>query len=152
MGTRVILLLSCTGLLMIFLLGFQAQAAEVGLQTYWAPEASFGVLFMSIRVWLFENFAVSWGMGETIAGEKTWPSLNAKALWRFIGQGEDMLNLQTGVNLAISYRLEDSWMPRFKRKDFIWTMELEYQAMERGLLSIGVGAPVGWSVGPHLGS
>jgi len=116
------------------------QAAEVGAQTYWAPEAGFGVLFMSIRVWPFENLAISGGMGETVKGKKTWPSLNAKVLWRFMDQ--DTLSLQTGINLAISYRFRPEL--RFKRKDFIWTMELEYQAMEHGLLSVGIGTPIGW--------
>ena len=129
-------------LVMIFLCPLTSQAAEVGSQIYWAPEPSFGVLFMSVRVWPFENFAVSGGMGETVVGNDTWPSLNAKVLWRFMDQ--DTLNLQTGINLAISYWLDDSLMPHFSRADFIWTMELEYQAMERGLLSIGVGTPVGW--------
>lgn len=126
----------------VFLFPANTHAAEVGTQIYWAPEPGFGVLFMSVRVWPFENLAVSGGMGETVLGKHTWPSLNAKVLWRFMDQ--DTLDLQTGINLAISYWLDDVLMPHFSRADFIWTMELEYQAMERGFLSVGVGSPVGW--------
>lgn len=127
---------------MVLLFPMNMQAAEVGTQIYWAPEPGFGVLFMSVRVRPFGNFAISGGMGETVIGGATWPSLNAKVLWRFTDQ--NTLNLQTGINLAISYWLDDSLMPHFSRADFIWTMELEYQSMERGFLSVGVGTPVGW--------
>ena len=127
------------------LLPSSAQAAEVGTQIYWAPEPGFGVLFMSVRVWPFEHFAVSGGMGETVIGNDTWPSLNAKALWRFMNI--DTLSFQTAISLSTSYWLDDSLMPHFAREDFVLTMELEHQLTDRGALSLGVGLPVGW---PYL--
>lgn len=141
-----IVLLGLTSTITIaLLLPTTTEGAEVGTQIYWAPEPGFGVLFLSVRIWPFENFAISGGMGETVVGGDTWPSLNAKVLWRFMDR--DTLDLQTGINLAISYWLDDDLMPHFSRADFIWTMELEYQSMERGFLSVGVGTPVG---GPRL--
>lgn len=124
------------------LLPTTTQAAEVGTQVYWAPEPGFGVLFLSVRIWPFEGLAVSGGMGETVLGGHTWPSLNAKVLWRFMEL--DILSLQTAANLATSYRLDDSLMPHFERVDLLWTVELEYQVAERGFLSVGAGSPVGW--------
>jgi len=118
------------------------EGTEVGTQIYWAPEPGFGILFLSVRIWPFEHFALSGGMGETVVGGDTWPSLNAKVLWRFMDQ--DMLNLQTAANLTISYWLDDALMPHFYRVDLLWTVELEYQVTERGFLSVGAGFPVGW--------
>jgi hypothetical protein len=118
------------------------QAAEVGTQIYWAPEPGFGVLFLSVRIWPLEDFALSGGMGETVVGNATWPSLNAKALWRFADL--NTMNLQTAASLLISYWLDDVLMPHFERVDLVWMMELEYHLMDHGSLSIGIGSPVGW--------
>jgi len=82
-------------------------------------------------------------MGETIAGEKTWPSLNAKALWRFMVV--NTLRFQTAISLSTSYWLDDALMPHFAREDFVLTMELENQFTERAFFSLGVGLPLGWT-------
>jgi hypothetical protein len=75
-------------------------------------------------------------------GGDTWPSLNAKVLWRFAEL--NTMNLQTATSLVISYWLDDALMPHFYRVDLLWTVELGYQVTERGFLSVGAGFPVGW--------
>lgn len=131
--------------LIVSLVGLMApcvsHAADVGVDGYWSLEPRFSSVFLSIRSWPFSGVAVAGGMGETVSGNSTRPSLNVKALWRF--HDLERLSLQTSATISIAYSLDADPMPQFDRADLLWMMELEYRLSSSNYVTVGLGTPIG---------
>lgn len=119
------------------------DAAEIGFQAYATFQPEFSALFLSVRDWPLSRLGVAAGLGETIAGGTTRPSINTKVIWRLRTVGS--MRLQSGVSLIASYVLDDSPMPHFRRTDLFWTSELAYWWPRIGRVAINVGVPLGWN-------